>query len=88
MQLYAKNVIEKFDEVSQLVKLLTADFYEKNLLPPRKYHLMSSRDPPNASYIERNATLERLKLYTRDVEDADPLFTEEVWPPTGSTVPH
>ena len=72
--------LEKLDEVTRLVRLLKADFQEKNLLPPRKQLI----PPKNGLLIElsteRNATLERLKLYTRDAEDADPLFNEEVQP--------
>ena len=72
---------EKTDDVRRLIDLLEVDLKETNLLPPREHFSSPCGHIENmaeTSLIERNAALEELLVHTRDVQDAQPLFSREV----------
>jgi hypothetical protein len=75
----------KLEMVSKLVEMLRADMKEVNLLPHRMQAIYlpggkkkKKKNVILTSTIERNAALEQLKIFGRNPQNADPLFTPEV----------
>jgi len=71
---------EKLQRVGKLVEELRDDFEYINLLPHGEYTGIITPKRSN-SWLEqeRNATMEQLKVFGRNPENADPIFTPQVF---------
>ena len=58
--------------------ILSSDLEKVNLLPHRKHEAHSSPEKQALTEVERDAHLEQLKVYGRDPNNSDPIFTKEV----------
>lgn len=58
------------------------------MLPHREHDVEVDVDSTRLTDTERDAALERLKLYGRDPVDAEPIFTQEVRGPSGMPFPY
>lgn len=64
--------------MKSLLEKLTLDLQKICMLPHREHDVEVDVDSTRLTDTERDAALERLKLYGRDPVDAEPIFTQEV----------
>ena len=69
--------LEKLKEVTRLLGILSSDLEKVNLLPHRKHDAQSDTEEQAMTEAERDACLEQLKVYGRDPNYSDPIFTKE-----------